>query len=144
MAKNDYWVDTGAYEIQQPGTKQKDTKALRIVILAVSIFLVMILAFIGLIQFILHLQKDTEEYKVAYQYLVTSDAFAALEAEESDIRFNSYSANTSFSGGTATKNVTLGFTVNFRGIRSVRSPKLQEMSRRQSSVTVSTPEKSMV
>ena len=76
MGKNDYWVDTGAYEIQKPGAKQKDTKTLRIVILAVSIFLVLIFAFIGFIQLLLHLQKDTEEYKAAYQYLVTSDAFA--------------------------------------------------------------------
>ena len=119
MGKNDYWVDTGAYEIQKPGTKQKDTKTLRIVILAVSIFLVLIFAFIGFIQLLLHLQKDTEEYKAAYQYLVTSDAFAALGAEESEIRFNSYSANTSFSNGTKTKNVTLGFTVNFRSFKVV-------------------------
>jgi hypothetical protein len=119
MAKNDYWVDTGAYEIQKPGTKPKDTKTLRIVILAVSIFLVLIFAFIGFIQLLLHLQKDTEEYKAAYQYLVTSDAFAALGAEESEIRFNSYSANTSFSNGTKTKNVTLGFTVNFRSFKVV-------------------------
>ena len=119
MAKNDYWVDTGAYEIQKPGTKQKDTKTLRIVILVIAIVLVLIVAFIGLIQVILNAQKDKEEYKLAYQYLVTSDAFAALGAEESDIRFNSYSANTSFSNGTKTKNVTLGFTVNFRSFEVV-------------------------
>ena len=119
MAKNDYWVDTGAYEIQKPGTKQKDTKTLRIVILVIAIVLVLIVAFIGLIQVILNAQKDKEEYKLAYQYLVTSDAFAALDAEESEIRFNSYSANTSFSNGTKTKNVTLGFTVNFRSFEVV-------------------------
>jgi hypothetical protein len=119
MAKNDYWVDTGACEPQKPVTTKKDTKTLRIVLLIVGLALAGMIAFIGLIQFILHLQKDTEEYKVAYQYFVTSDAFTALDADESEIRFNSYSANTSFSNGTKTKNVTLGFTVNFRSFEVV-------------------------
>ena len=114
MAKNDYWVDTGAYEIQKPGTAKKDTKAFRIILLAVSLVLLMILAFLGLIQFVLHLQKDTVEYKTAYQYFVSSDAFAALEADEADIRMNSFSSNTTISGGITEKTVTIGFAVKFR------------------------------
>lgn len=114
MAKNDYWVDTGAYEVQKPGTVKKDTKTVRIVILAVNIVLVLILAFIGFIQFLLHLQKDTEEYKVAYAYFVTSDTFAALHAEESDIRMNQYSGNTTYRNGVRERTVTIGFAVNFR------------------------------
>lgn len=119
MAKNDYWVDTGAYEPQQPAAQKKDTKILRIILLIAGIFLAGMVAFMGLIQLILHAQKDTEEYKTAYSYLIASDAFAALDADESDIRMNQYSSNTSYNNGVKETTVTIGFMVNFRSFRVV-------------------------
>lgn len=119
MAKNDYWVDTGAYEPQKPVTRKRDTKTLRIVLLIVGLSLAGMVAFMGLVQLILHAQKDTEEYKAAYSYLIASDAFAALDADESDIRMNQYSGNTTYRDGVKERTVTIGFMVNFRSFQVV-------------------------
>ena len=119
MAKNDYWVDTGAYEPQKPAAQSKDTKALRIVLLIAGLALAGMVAFMGLVQLILHTQKDTEECRAAYSYLIASDAFAALDADESDVRMNQYSANTSYSNGVKETTVTIGFMVKFRSFRVV-------------------------
>ena len=119
MAKNDYWVDTGAYEPQKPADRKKDTKVLRIVLLIVGLSLVAMVAFMGLIQLILHAQRDTEECKAAYSYLIASDAFAALDADESDIRMNQYSGHTTYRDGVKERTVTIGFTVNFRSFEVV-------------------------
>lgn len=76
----------------------------------------LLLAFLGFIQFILHMQKDTEEYKVAYAYFVESDTFAQLDAEESDIRMNQYSHRVTrgFGDETGEETTQIGFMVDWQ------------------------------
>ena len=84
-------------------------------LLITGIVLACLLGFIGLIQIVLNAQKNTPEYQVAYQYLVTSESFGRTGAEEADIRLNRYSASTRYTtDGTMTKTVQIGFIVRYR------------------------------
>lgn len=82
-----------------------------------SVFAIVIacfLALFGLIQFVLNQQKDTEEYKIAYDYFTDSRAFEELNVDESKIRFNKYSRNTftSHQDNSVTQTAEIGFVVN--------------------------------
>ena len=67
---------------------------------------VLFVAFIVSIVFLsLNAQTNTEEYAIAYEYLMESETYAGLDA--SDVRLNSF--NSSISGGERT--VTYGFAV---------------------------------
>ena len=78
-------------------------------------------AFLGMIQLLLNAQKDTPEYQLAYEYLVSSEAFAQLDADASEIRMNSYSSKTSLNpaDGQKSKTVEIGFIVSFRSFTVV-------------------------
>ena len=52
-------------------------------------------------------QKETEEYRIAYEYLVESETYGGLALEESDVRLNSYHG--SIDNGERT--VTYGFFI---------------------------------
>lgn len=100
----------------KPAVSSADPKKnARIALLISGIALACLLGFIGLIQLTLNAQKNTPEYQVAYQYLLTSEAFARTGAQEADIRLNRYSASTRYAeDGTMTKTVQIGFIVHYR------------------------------
>lgn len=58
--------------------------------------------------------KNTEEYKVAYNYFIESDTFESLDADEADIFMNSYSSRTEYQNGEGFKTVQIGFVVKFK------------------------------
>lgn len=89
-------------------------------ILITAIVLACLIGFMGLIQLILNSQKDTVEYQLAYSYLISSNAFQQMYAEESDVRLNQYSASTrSGENGSMTKTVRIGFIVNYKSFTVV-------------------------
>ena len=78
------------------------------------------LVFLGLIQFVLFLETDSEEYKTAYHYLVNSDAFTETNAKESHIRIHQYTATRSTEeNGETAQTVTIGFWIKFKSYKVV-------------------------
>lgn len=97
--------------VQPISKKQKAKKALKVFVIIIAC----VIAFIGFIQIILNLQKDSEEYKIAYSYFTGSKAFNDLNVDESKIRFNQYSYNREMTDNSSlTETAYLGFTVNFK------------------------------
>ncbi len=101
-----------------PGLKKKKTKK---AILIFAIIIGCLLAFVGLIQVILNQQKDTEEYKIAYDYFTESKAFEELNVDESKIHFNQYSSHTytAKNNNSVSQTVEIGFVVNFKSFEVV-------------------------
>lgn len=92
------------------------------ILLLVCGILAAIITLIGFIfssvSIILQSQKSTEEYQIAYEYLIESDKFAELGLTEDDLRFNSYSKNSSRNAdGDKTTTAELGFRIG--GGRSI-------------------------
>ena len=70
-------------------------------------------ATLGIVFTALNSQKDSEEYRLAYAYLVSSSAFGELDADESDVMMNRYSARTTYNpDGSPSKTAQIGFLVN--------------------------------
>ncbi|MBQ7296003.1 MAG: RDD family protein [Clostridia bacterium] len=92
-------------------TKKKKYKNLFLVLVTVVCCLV---AFIGFIQLSLNAQKDTEEYKLSYEYLISSNSLKQLSAQENDIRINQYSSLTMIHNGddASIETVKIGFLVS--------------------------------
>ena len=82
---------------------QKSKRVLKIV----CIFLAILIAIIFIV---LDFQKDTPEYQIAYEYFISSEAFAKTGANENEIIFNKYSHN----GTDKEATVTFTFTVRFK------------------------------
>lgn len=93
-----------------------DKKTVMIIMAVIAAILVGIFAFIGFIQLVLNAQKDTEEYKIAYNYLINSESFEKTGADESDIRLNQYSSriNSSIGSDSTSQTVEIGFIVNMK------------------------------
>lgn len=96
-----------------PVPKEKKRKT---AVKVVAIVICGMIAFVGLIQLALVAAKDSEEYKIAYQYLLTSDAYRTLHVDESKIRMNQYllSFCSSDDGERTSQTVEIGFLVDFR------------------------------
>ena len=113
-------IEAYADEIHKscPTPKKKKVK---ITVLVMAIIIACLTLFTGLIQIVLHTQKDTEEYKVAYGYFVESQAFKALNADESKIRFHQYSSHmyTSDDNLSVSQTVKIRFLVNFKSFEVV-------------------------
>ena len=109
-----------ANEIQDRASPPKQKKAKKVV-LVIAIIVACLAIFVGLIQFVLNAQKDTEEYKVAYSYFVESHAFKELNVDESKIRFNQYSSYTYISNdnSSVSQTVKIGFIVKFKSFEVV-------------------------
>lgn len=104
-----------ALESAQPGTVQKKKKTATAVVITVIAAIVLFIALlIGSIFGALSCTRDTEQYALAYEYLVESEAFERLGAEEEDIFHNRYSSFSSLTPDSenATQTVTIGFVVN--------------------------------
>ena len=96
---------------EQPvSKKQKIKKVLKVL----AIIIACLIAFIGFIQIILNIQKNSEEYRIAYNYLIESHAFKELKVDESKIRFNRYSSYRTSSNNSVIETAELGFTVDFK------------------------------
>ncbi len=94
-------------------------KKLKKVLVFCAVAVGCLIAFMGLIQLVLNGQKDTEEYKLAYHYLIESQAFKELDVDESQIRLNQYSSYTSDEGHSVIQTAELGFLVDFQSFEVV-------------------------
>lgn len=110
-SEQDIKPNTQETEHNTPATaKAKAKRGLSVLAIIVACFL----ALFGLTQLILNQQKDSEEYKIAYDYFTDSRAFEELNVDESKIRFNKYSRNTftSHQDNSVTQTAEIGFVVN--------------------------------
>lgn len=102
--------DPNTYSIKIPRLSKKAT----IAIIAASLAFVLILtvSIFGIVLGALESTKSTEEYKLAYEYLIGSQKFEELELSEDDITFNSYNRTTAKNAdGEKVVNVELGFKI---------------------------------
>lgn len=93
-------IDVAALNNYVKRTKlsKKNVRALvAIIVFAVIVFIAMI---VGIVFGALNATKNTEQYAVAYEYLVSSESFNSQGADEDDIFFKSY-RGTSYPNGTA-------------------------------------------
>ena len=107
-------IDESVSYVYHPEHAKK--KSYKKAIIIVAIVLCCMIAFVGLVQVLLNSQKGTEQYKIAYNYLVSSETFKSLNVDESKIRMNSWSSHTYFTedeeGSTAS--VEIGFKVEHK------------------------------
>lgn len=105
----------------QPAPAPSGRKTKTIVIALIAAAIIWIAAIFGIVLLALDSQKDSEEYQLAYQYLISSSAFEELNADESSIFMNQYSSRTTLSpdGGSPVKTVQIGFLVNSRSFEVV-------------------------
>lgn len=103
--------DNSADLLQSP-KKNNFKDAVKVVAIIIGCLVVLIC----LILVLLNAQKDTEEYNLAYNYLITSEAYDVLNTDESKIWMNQYSSTTYSSANAAsvTQTVEIGFIVNFK------------------------------
>lgn len=97
--------------------KEKAKKALIITAIVVCCLLV----FIGFLLFALNAAKNTEEYKIAYDYLISSNAYKEMDADESDIHMNSYSSqsHSTVNSDYVSKTARIGFIIKFKSFEVV-------------------------
>lgn len=97
--------------------KEKAKKALIITAIVVCCLLV----FIGFLLFALNAAKNTEEYKIAYDYLISSNTYKEMDADESEIHMNSYSSqsHSSVNSDYVSKTTKIGFIVKFKSFEVV-------------------------
>jgi len=86
---------TSVNESEKGGVKQ-------VILIAVAV-VVFVAVLWGIVFKVLDAQKDTEEYKEAYSYLVSSEAFAAAGVRDEKIRLRSYSSNNNLKTNERTK-----------------------------------------
>ena len=98
----------------QPASKAKTALSIvAVVAVIVALMAVGIFSMLSFVQGMLEKQKDTEEYKLAYSYLIESKAFNSLDCDEADIRMNSYSSMKHLTPNSegATETATMQFRV---------------------------------
>ena len=98
----------------QPASKAKTALSIvAVVAVIVALMAVGIFSMLSFVQGMLNKQKDTEEYKLAYSYLIESKAFNSLDCDEADIRMNSYSSMKHLTPNSegATETATMQFRV---------------------------------
>ena len=98
------------YNIKIPRLSKKAMIA--IIAAAVAFTFILATSIIAIVFAALESSKDTEEYRLGYEYLLESNKFAELGLSEDDIRFNSYRKNkTTNADGEKVTNVELGFNI---------------------------------
>ncbi len=107
-------------EINKYSAPKKAVTKKTVLIIAGAVVLVLAL-FISIILLGLSRAKDTEEYKIAYNYLIESQAFEEAGVDESEIRFNRYSLTTYSkpSNDDVTQTAEMGFVVRGRSLRVI-------------------------
>ncbi len=109
--ENEQELNQSIYNIKIPRLGKKAIIA--IIASSVAFILILTASIFGIVLGVLESTKSTEEYMLAYEYLIKSDKFAELELTEDDITFNSYNRNvTKNADGEKVVNVELGFRIS--------------------------------
>ena len=96
-----------------PSRKPLSSKVLLPLIFGITVLC--IVAFIGLIQIVLHTNRDTPQAQVAYEYVLSSDAFATAGLEPDELRMNEFSVSYVTENGEMTATTEITFTAH-RGL----------------------------
>ncbi len=107
-------------EMNQYSEPKKVTTKKTLLIIVATIALVLIILF-SIIWLSLSTAKKTEEYKVAYNYLIESQKFKEVGVDESKIWFNQYSRTTysNPNGDDVTQTAEIGFIVKGKTFRVI-------------------------
>ncbi len=98
------------YTAPKPLTFKRVAIIISAIIMAIALFVLFTFCITSIA---LNAQKNTEEYKLAYNYLLASNVYEESDISEDDILFNSYSARTNFDkNGNEEKTVVLGFILD--------------------------------
>lgn len=109
-------TDRSTYNIKIPRLSKKAVIA--IIAASLAFILILISSIFGIILGVLESTKSTEEYKLAYEYIIQSEKFEELGLSEDDLKFNSYSrVSPTNADGNKTTTVELGFRIG--GGRSI-------------------------
>lgn len=85
-------------------------------ILWISIIVAVLILFVGFVLSVinasLNAMKNTEEYKIAYSYVIESDTFRELGIEEEQLNFTSFSKGTRLVGEGMQRYAEINFRVN--------------------------------
>ncbi|MGM9592145.1 MAG: RDD family protein [Oscillospiraceae bacterium] len=97
--------------------KEKRKRALIIT----SIVVCCLLVFIVPVLIALNATKNTEEYKLAYDYLISSNAYKEMDADESDIHISSFSSQSHpyENSDHVSKTASIGFVVRYKSFEVV-------------------------
>lgn len=99
-----------SYSVPKSLTKKRVVVTVSIILLAIVLFIV---AVFGIIAVALNTQKNTEEYKLAYNYIVDSSMFSELNTDEANIKLNSYNSVTNYDeNNNAISTVEFGFSIS--------------------------------
>ena len=105
-------TDRSTYNIKIPRFSKKAVIA--IIAASLAFILILIASIFGIVLGVLESTKSTEEYKIAYEYLIESDKFAEFGLTEDDLRFNSYNKSTTTNAdGEKVTAAELGFRIGF-------------------------------
>lgn len=99
----------------------KHVSTKKTVLTVAGIVILILVLIISIVLLALSAAKNTEEYKVAYNYLVESQMFEEAGADESDIWFNQYSLtiNSDPASDNVTQTVEIGFFVKGKSFRVI-------------------------
>lgn len=93
---------------EPPQRTPANTKTILVTVVAVILGIAL---FVGLILLSLEQVKEEPHYTLAYEYLLSSETFAALGGEEHSIRFSGYSQSTSMVDGVAETKAVFTFMI---------------------------------
>ena len=107
-------------EIPNDTPKRNPKQSKKTAIIAVTAVITAFILFVSFIVFMINIslneQKDTEEYKLAYEYLVKSERFEELGIDESKIKLKEYSNYIYREDGNKRRDIEFGFSLGF-GLR---------------------------
>jgi len=102
------------YPEQRAARSAQNKKAMVILFCVLGVAFVLFLVFaIHLASTLLDLQKNTEEYKLAYTYLIESEEFKALGIDEEDVRLASSKTYRTTKDGADYYEAEFGFVIGF-------------------------------
>lgn len=101
-------------EIPVAEVRQADGK--KTVLSIVTAVVVFIALLYGITFLALENVKEEAHYQLAYSYLISSEAFAGMEADPSDVKLTGFHSNTSIVNGEKDARVTFTFQIHGRAI----------------------------
>ena len=107
------WINS--YAAPKPGNMKKT------ILLMIGGAVLFVALIVGMVFAGLSASKETEEYMLAYRYLVESEAFRELDVDTDQIKTNSYSRNIYTQEGTdeTTETAIIGFMVKYHSFEVV-------------------------
>ena len=98
------------YQAPAPMSKKKIALLVGCIVGAIALFFAFVFV---IVTSSLNAQKSTEEYQMAYEYLIQSHTFKASGSDEDDVKFNSVSSMSGYDqDGEPYKDVEFGFKIN--------------------------------